>query len=78
MIPKYPYQVRVTSSVLTAELQPSDKIHQQTKSFETAAAAVTFMAAQARMPRTRRVELLLTLEDLQLSQVRAAQVKVHA
>lgn len=59
MIPKYPFQVRVTSH----NGDPT-KHHIQTRSFEGPSAAVTYMAAAARLPKTARVELLMIIEDL--------------
>lgn len=66
MIPKYPYQVRVTS-----HNGDPDKHHIQNKAFETVPAAVTYMAATARQPRTVRIELLMILEDQHMTQVAA-------
>lgn len=60
MIPKYPFQVLVTSH----NGDPSKHLN-QTKSFETPAAAVTYMAATARLPKTLRIQLLTVLEDIQ-------------
>ncbi len=61
MIPKYPFQVLVTSH----NGDPSHHLN-QTKSFETPVAAMAYMAATARLPKTLRLQLLMVLEDQQV------------
>lgn len=58
MIPKYPFQVRVTSH----NGDPKNH-HVQNKAFETPAAAIAYMAATARLPKTLKLELMMTLEE---------------
>ena len=59
MIPKYPFEVRVTYRI-------GAETKKQSKSFELVGAAVAYMAAESRRPLVKRVELIAILEDISL------------